>query len=132
MPGTLLAIADPLLDHGLDTTVVLIIIGKTIAVFVLLLLSVLMYIWFLRKVIAKMQNRIGPDRAGPFGLLQSLADGIKLFFKEHSTPTTADRCGQARESVLLGLGERSGEVIVEVHPAAMVTGRVLIAGSDAK
>ena len=69
----------------------LIIIGKTIAVFVLLLLSVLMYIWFLRKVIAKMQNRIGPDRAGPFGLLQSLADGIKLFFKEQSEPNTADR-----------------------------------------
>ena len=48
-----------------NLTVVLIVIGKTIAVFVLLLLSVLLYIWFLRKVIAQMQNRIGPDRAGP-------------------------------------------------------------------
>src|SRR3954462_271293 len=38
-----------------------------------------------------MQNRIGPDRAGPFGLFQSLADGIKLFFKEQSEPNTADR-----------------------------------------
>ena len=84
-------VTDPLFDGGVDTTVVLIIIGKTIAVFVLLLLSVLMYIWFLRKVIAKMQNRVGPDRAGPFGLLQSLADGIKLFFKEQSEPNTADR-----------------------------------------
>lgn len=89
--GTLLALTDPVFDHGIDTTVVLIIIGKTIAVFVLLLLSVLMYIWFLRKVIARMQNRVGPDRAGPFGLLQSLADGIKLFFKEQSEPNTADR-----------------------------------------
>jgi NADH-quinone oxidoreductase subunit H len=71
--------------------VVLIIIGKTIAVFALLLVSVLLYVWFLRKVIAKMQNRVGPDRAGPFGLLQSLADGIKLFFKEQSEPSTADR-----------------------------------------
>jgi len=87
----LLAVSDPLFSHGVDFTVVLIVIGKTIAVFVLLLLSVLMYIWFLRKVIARMQNRIGPDRAGPFGLLQSLADGIKLFFKEQSMPTTADR-----------------------------------------
>jgi NADH-quinone oxidoreductase subunit H len=83
--------ADPLFSGGVDTTVVLIVIGKTIAVFVLLLVSVLMYIWFLRKVIARMQNRIGPNRAGPFGLLQSLADGIKLFFKEQSAPTTADR-----------------------------------------
>jgi NADH-quinone oxidoreductase subunit H len=86
-----LATADPLFSDGVDLTVVLIVIGKTIAVFVLLLLSVLMYIWFLRKVIARMQNRIGPDRAGPFGLLQTLADGIKLFFKEQSMPTTADR-----------------------------------------
>jgi NADH-quinone oxidoreductase subunit H len=83
--------ADPLYVHGIDLTVVLIVIGKTIAVFALVLLSVLLYIWFLRKVIAKMQNRIGPDRAGPFGLLQTLADGIKLFFKEQSVPTTADR-----------------------------------------
>jgi NADH-quinone oxidoreductase subunit H len=82
--------SDPLFAHGIDTTVVLIVIGKTIVVFVLLLLSVLLYIWFLRKVIAKMQNRIGPDRAGPFGLLQTLADGIKLFFKEQSSPTSAD------------------------------------------
>ena len=89
--GPLLAVSDPLFDHGVDTTVVLIIIGKTIVVFALLLISVLMYIWFLRKVIAEMQNRIGPDQAGPFGLLQSLADGIKLFFKEQSTPNTADR-----------------------------------------
>ncbi len=87
----LLAITDPVFDGGIDTTVVLIIIGKTIAVFVLLLLSVLLYIWFLRKTIAKMQNRIGPDRAGPFGLFQSAADGIKLFFKEQSEPSTADR-----------------------------------------
>jgi NADH-quinone oxidoreductase subunit H len=83
--------ADPLYVKGIDLTVVLIVIGKTIAIFALLLLSVLLYIWFLRKVIARMQNRIGPDRAGPFGLLQTLADGIKLFFKEQSTPNTADR-----------------------------------------
>ena len=51
----------------------------------------MLYIWGLRKVIADMQNRIGPNRAGPFGVLQTLADGIKLFFKEQSIPTSADR-----------------------------------------
>ena len=71
---------DPLLSGNIDLTVVLIVIGKTIATFALLLVAVLFYIWFLRKVIADMQNRIGPDNAGPFGILQTLADGIKLFF----------------------------------------------------
>ena len=73
---------DPLLGGEIDLTVVLIVIGKTIVTFALLLIAVLFYIWFLRKVIADMQNRIGPATAGPFGILQTLADGIKLFFKE--------------------------------------------------
>jgi NADH-quinone oxidoreductase subunit H len=82
---------DPLFSHGIDFTVVVILIVKTFIVFGLLLVSVLLYIWFMRKVIADMQNRIGPDQAGPFGILQTLADGIKLFFKEHMTPISADR-----------------------------------------
>jgi NADH-quinone oxidoreductase subunit H len=88
---TFLAAGDPLFSRGIDTTVVLILIGKTVATFALLLVAVMLYIWFLRKVIADMQNRIGPDQAGPFGILQTLADGIKLFFKEQSMPETADR-----------------------------------------
>jgi NADH-quinone oxidoreductase subunit H len=82
---------DPLFGDGVDLTVVLIVIGKAIGVFVLLMLSVLIYIWFMRRVLGKMQNRIGPNRAGPFGILQTLADGIKLFFKEHASPRTIDR-----------------------------------------
>ena len=82
---------DPLFADGIDLTVVLIVIGKTIVTFALLLIAVLFFIWFLRKVIADMQNRIGPERAGPFGILQTLADGIKLFFKEQSIPTNADK-----------------------------------------
>jgi NADH-quinone oxidoreductase subunit H len=82
---------DPLFVDGLDTTVVLIVIVKTIVVFAILLVSVMFYVWFMRKVIADMQNRIGPQRAGPFGAFQTLADGIKLFFKEQSSPTSADR-----------------------------------------
>jgi len=84
-------VSDPLFSEGIDLTVVLIVIGKTIATFALLLVAVLFFIWFLRKVIADMQNRVGPERAGPFGILQTLADGIKLFFKEQSVPTNADK-----------------------------------------
>jgi NADH-quinone oxidoreductase subunit H len=51
----------------------------------------MLYIWGMRKWIADMQNRIGPNRAGPHGVLQTLADGIKLFFKEQSIPDSADR-----------------------------------------
>ena len=82
---------DPLFANGVDLTVVLIVIGKTVFVFALLLVTVLLTIWLERKVVADMQNRIGPNRAGPFGILQSLADGIKLFFKEQSVPESADR-----------------------------------------
>ncbi len=52
--------------------------------------SALLYIWAERKVSARMQDRLGPTRVGPFGLLQSLADGIKLITKEDTTPAVAD------------------------------------------
>ena len=88
---TPLLAGDPLLQGDIDLTVVLIVIGKAVAVFALLLVMVMLYVWFMRKVIADMQNRIGPQRAGPFGVLQTLADGVKLFFKEQSQPISADR-----------------------------------------
>lgn len=47
--------------------------------------------WFERRVLARLQNRVGPNRAGPAGLLQPIADAIKLFFKEDFTPADADK-----------------------------------------
>src|SRR2546422_8310049 len=64
---------------------------RVVVVFFGLLVAVMLLIWFERKVIADMQTRIGPNRAGPFGILITLADGIKLFFKEGITPSSADR-----------------------------------------
>jgi NADH-quinone oxidoreductase subunit H len=82
---------DPLYADGIDFGDVCIIAGKVVFAFALLLVQVLMFIWFMRKVISDMQNRIGPTEAGPYGILQTLADGIKLFFKEQTIPETADR-----------------------------------------
>jgi NADH-quinone oxidoreductase subunit H len=83
---------DPLFDSGQITwSVFAVVLVKVLGAFVLLLVSVLLYIWGMRKWIADMQNRIGPNNAGPFGVLQTLADGIKLFFKEQSIPDSADR-----------------------------------------
>ena len=63
---------------------------KALLIFVYLLLSVLLMIWFERRMIGRMQQRPGPNRVGPFGLLQSLADGMKSMLKEDVRPRTAD------------------------------------------
>ena len=52
----------------------------------MLLTAVAYTVWLERKVVGHMQNRWGPTRVGPFGLLQPLADGIKFIFKEDLTP----------------------------------------------
>jgi NADH-quinone oxidoreductase subunit H len=66
-------------------------VGKVLFVFVLLVLLTLFSIVFERKVVAWMQMRVGPNRVGPRGYLQSLADGIKLAFKEEIIPALADK-----------------------------------------
>ncbi|MCU1373967.1 MAG: dehydrogenase (quinone) [Actinomycetia bacterium] len=81
---------DPLFSHGLDGGVVFIALMKSVLGFLFVLIGVIFMIWFERKLIADFQNRIGPNRAGPWGLLQTLADGIKLIFKEDLRPDGSD------------------------------------------
>ena len=64
---------------------------KAVAIFAFLVVTTLLVIWFERRVIGRMQQRPGPNRAGPFGLLQTLADGIKLALKEDIIPKGADK-----------------------------------------
>ena len=55
------------------------------------LITVIFLIWIERKIAARIQDRLGPNRVGPFGLLQTFADLIKLLAKEDITPASADR-----------------------------------------
>src|SRR3978361_1991111 len=67
-----------------------VVIIKVLLAFVVLLMT-LFIIWLERRVVARMQHRLGPNVHGPFGLLQSLADGVKLMLKEDLIPTSVDR-----------------------------------------
>jgi NADH-quinone oxidoreductase subunit H len=81
--------ADDLSAFGQDPWWVVVI--KAVLIFLVLVLLTLFNIWFERRVVARMQHRIGPNVHGPFGLLQSLADGVKLALKEDIIPKAADR-----------------------------------------
>ena len=85
-------------DHwflgGFDTHIpwwFLLVVIKAVAVFAILVVLTLFNIWFERRVVSWMQMRIGPNRVGPQGLLQSLADGVKLALKEDIVPANADK-----------------------------------------
>jgi NADH-quinone oxidoreductase subunit H len=81
--------ADDLSAFGNDPLWVVLL--KALFIFVVLVLLTLFNIWWERRVVARMQHRIGPNMNGPFGLLQSLADGVKLALKEDITPKAADK-----------------------------------------
>ncbi|MFC6079616.1 NADH-quinone oxidoreductase subunit NuoH [Sphaerisporangium aureirubrum] len=85
--------ADPvgptLADFGKDPLWISII--KALFIFVFLMMGVLFGVWTERKLISRMQHRYGPNRAGKFGLLQSVADGIKMGLKEDILPRTVDK-----------------------------------------
>ena len=68
-----------------------IILVKGLLIFVICVVATLLSIWGERRLVARMQQRLGLNRVGKFGLLQSLADGVKLALKEDLIPKTADR-----------------------------------------
>jgi NADH-quinone oxidoreductase subunit H len=82
---------DPLLSGHIDFGVVLIVLAKAGITLGICLVATMLMIWFERKVVSDLQNRIGPNRAGPFGILQTLADGLKVILKEDLIPDRSDR-----------------------------------------
>jgi len=67
------------------------IVIKALLVFVFCVLLTLMSVWGERRLVGRMQERPGPNRVGPFGLIQALADGVKLALKEDLIPAAADK-----------------------------------------
>ncbi len=119
------ASADPLYAHGVNWAVILIVLARILVAFGALMTSVILMIWFERKVIADMQSRIGPQRWGPFGLLQTLADGIKLFFKEDLVPAEADRFVFKLAPYLVLIPALVTFAIVPVGATAHIAGHVV-------
>jgi NADH-quinone oxidoreductase subunit H len=102
-----------------------VLIGKTVIVFAGLLVTVLLVIWMERKVIADLQTRTGPMRAGPRGVLLSLADGIKLFFKEAIHPTNADRWVYRVAPALAVIPGFLAFAVVPFGPSVFIFGRTV-------
>ena len=81
---------DPTLaDFGRDPWWLVLI--KVVVAFIFGVVMTLLGVWFERRVVARMQVRPGPNKVGPFGLLQTLADGLKMAFKEDIMPKAADK-----------------------------------------
>jgi NADH-quinone oxidoreductase subunit H len=97
-----------------------VVLGKALFVFVFLVVNVLVAIWAERRVIGRMQNRPGPNRTGPFGLLQSLADGIKLALKEDIIPKGADKVVYILAPVIAATPCFLSFAVIPLGPAARI------------
>jgi NADH-quinone oxidoreductase subunit H len=85
----MISLENPTANFGQDNGWV--VLAKALVVFVFLVVTTLVMIWAERRVVGRMQSRPGPNRTGPFGLLQSLADGVKLALKEDILPRAVDK-----------------------------------------
>ncbi|HYE76865.1 MAG TPA: complex I subunit 1 family protein, partial [bacterium] len=105
-----------------DLTLILI---KALLAFVFLMGGAAYMTWFERVVIARIQNRVGPNRVGPRGLLQPLADGVKLMLKEDVIPAKADRRIHTLAPVIAVTCGLAGIAVIPFGPPIAVEGRIV-------
>src|SRR3954464_8541444 len=99
-----------------------IVVIKVLAIFLFLVLLTLFMIVFERRVVARMQMRIGPNRVGPNGSLQSLADGIKLALKEDIIPTIVDKPVYILAPVLAAIPAFLGFAVIPMGATVSIFG----------
>ena len=97
-----------------------VVIFKAVLIFAFLVVYSLFNIWFERRVVAKMQHRIGPNVNGPFGLLQSLADGVKLALKEDIIVKAADKVVYILAPILAVIPAFLAWAVIPFGPAARI------------
>ncbi|MDL9938855.1 NADH-quinone oxidoreductase subunit NuoH [Gordonia sp. ABSL1-1] len=110
-----------LADFGHDP--LWLIILKAIAVFGFLVVNVLVAILLERKIMARMQTRLGPNRVGPHGMLQSLADGVKLALKEGIIPTGVDKVIYLLAPIIAVVPAFMAFAVIPFGPTVSVFGR---------
>src|SRR4051794_34790710 len=100
-----------------------IVVIKVLAIFLFLVLLTLFMIVFERRVVARMQMRIGPNRVGPNGSLQSLADGIKLALKEDIIPAIVDKPVYILAPVIAAIPAFLGFAVIPMGATVSIGGR---------
>jgi NADH-quinone oxidoreductase subunit H len=95
---------------------------KVLVVFVFLMVITLFNIWFERRAVSWMQQRVGPNRVGPQGLLQSLADGIKLMMKEDIIPKAADKVVFVLAPMISATGAFLAFSVIPIGPEVSIGG----------
>jgi len=102
---------------------VLIDVVRSLVVIIALLTGMAYMTWFERRVISRMQLRIGPNRVGPSGLAQPLADALKLFFKEDVSPAMADRFLYPLAPGISLVAALAAFVVLPIGPTISIAGR---------
>lgn len=119
----------PLQDFGHDPW--WLIGGKVLVIFAFLVVTVLLTMWIERRVIGRMQLRVGPNRAGPFGLLQGLADGVKLALKEDIVPRQVDKVVFILAPVMAAVPAFISFIIIPFGPTVSIFGhQTALQGTD--
>ncbi len=101
-----------------------VVIVKAVMIFVFLVVYTLFNIWFERRLVARMQHRIGPNVHGPFGLLQSLADGVKLALKEDITVKAADKLVYTLAPILATIPAFMAWAVIPFGPEVSLFGTI--------